>query len=41
VKTLTEAQGTEQRLRADLEKRGVHFDVFHSCCAELLALQIA
>ena len=36
VKTLTQAQGREQRLRADLEKRGVHADVLHSCRAELL-----
>ena len=36
VKTLTEAQGRAQRLRADLEKRGVHPDVLRSCRAELL-----
>ena len=36
VETLTEAQRREHRLRADLEKRGVHTDVLRSCRAELL-----
>jgi uncharacterized protein (TIGR02391 family) len=35
VKTLGEAQRRANRLRADLEKRGVHSDVLRSCRAEL------
>ena len=36
VKTLSEAQRRANRLRGDLEKRGVHHDVLRSCRAELL-----
>jgi hypothetical protein len=34
--TLTDAQRRANRLRADLEKRGVHSDVLRACRAELL-----
>jgi uncharacterized protein (TIGR02391 family) len=36
VQTLSEAQRRANRLRADLEKRGVHSDVLRACRAELL-----
>jgi uncharacterized protein (TIGR02391 family) len=36
VQTLTEAQRRANRLRADLEKRGVHSDVLKACRIELL-----
>jgi hypothetical protein len=34
--TLTDAQRRANRLRADLQKRGVHSDVLRACRAELL-----
>jgi uncharacterized protein (TIGR02391 family) len=36
AKTLSEAQRRANRLRADLEKRGVHADVLRFCRAELI-----
>jgi uncharacterized protein (TIGR02391 family) len=36
AQTLTEAQRRANRLRADLEKRGVHSDVLRACRTELL-----
>jgi uncharacterized protein (TIGR02391 family) len=36
AQTLTDAQRRANRLRADLEKRGVHADVLRACRAELL-----
>jgi uncharacterized protein (TIGR02391 family) len=36
AQTLTDAQRRANRLRADLEKRGVHVDVLRACRAELL-----